>query len=32
MGTVKYKTGAFLGGKFDEADFEQILNEAGCEG
>ncbi|WP_339322007.1 DUF4177 domain-containing protein [Paenibacillus sp. FSL W8-0194] len=30
--TVKYQTGGFLGGKVDEEEFEQLLNECGMEG
>jgi hypothetical protein len=30
--TLKYKTGGFLGGKVDEQEFEEILNQYGYEG
>ena len=30
--TIKYKTGGFLGGKVDEAEFENELNQHGEEG
>jgi len=30
--TIKIKTGGFLGGKVDEEQLEQQLNDYGCEG
>ncbi|XID94859.1 DUF4177 domain-containing protein [Paenibacillaceae bacterium WGS1546] len=30
--TLKYKTGGFLGGKVDEEEFEEQLNEFGRQG
>jgi hypothetical protein len=30
--TIKYKTGGFMGGKVDENEFQDILNQHGFEG